>query len=68
MKNKASNITVAAITRCASCDFEFETHSFNILDTFIKWAEEFDKKHAKTNWDKVDYEEAIYKFVDAKMK
>ena len=68
MKNKASNITVAAITRVASVDFEHKVGSFDVFDTFIKWAEEFDTKNAKTNWEKVDYEDAIFDFVQFKIQ
>jgi hypothetical protein len=68
MKQEPLNITVAAITRCASVDFQYETGSFDILDTFILWAKEFDTKYKNTNWEKVDYEEKIESFVKSKIK
>lgn len=67
VNKKPSSITVAAITRCASVDFEYKTDSFDILDTFIMWANEFETKHKYTNWEKISFEEKIEKFVKSKI-
>lgn len=35
---------------------------------FIKWAHEFEATHEDTNWDEIDYCDAIEAFTNAKMK
>jgi hypothetical protein len=60
--------TLADIAYIAGDMKYFSGDSRADINCFIYWANEFEKKNMKTNWDEVDYILAIEAFASAKIK
>lgn len=43
-------------------------NSRDTIDTIISWANEFTRHHQDTDWNEVEYLDAIYEFTDQKLK
>lgn len=46
----------------------FSGDSRTDIGEFIKWAKEFEAIHEETNWDEIDYIDAVEAFTGAKMR
>lgn len=46
----------------------FSGDSRTDIAEFIKWAKEFEAIHEETNWDEIDYVDAVEAFTNAKMR
>ena len=68
MKNYKLLETIADISFIAGENKFFTGDSRADVSEFIIWANEFEKKNSKTNWDDVDYLLAIEEFTSQKIK
>lgn len=68
MKNYRIFETIADISYIAGYKNHYSGNSRTDIGEYISWANEFEKIHAKTNWDEKDYMLMVEKFTMEKIK
>jgi len=66
--NKAKILeTVADIAYTAGYHQYYSGNSRADISEYIQWANEFEKIHQETDWDKIDYILSVEKYTEAKI-
>jgi REP element-mobilizing transposase RayT len=68
MRNYRIFETIADISYIAGYENHYSGNSRFDIREYISWGKEFERIHAKTNWDEMDYMQTIEKFTIEKIR